>query len=301
MMKKSEIFRLTLWAVVLSVVIWWPRTFPQAPQTSAPTEPTNFILPTEITQPPGRAEAVLSFSEEDLQYVSVRYECDYRPDLQALLTSALELPGNLTRPTVLIVHTHGSESFFGDYEMVESYRTLDETLNMIAIGDEVARILELRGVTVLHDRNIYDYPDYSGAYSAARKSIRAYLKENPEICLVLDLHRDAGVGDYGSLVTVSTVNGQKSAQIMMVVGTDGSGKVHPNWRQNLSLALKLSALLEQNNPGITRAIELRAQRFNMDLSPGSLLVEVGAAGNTLQEAKIAANALALAVLELLGK
>ena len=126
------------------------------------------------------------------------------------------------------------------------------------------------------------------------------MQEYPEICLVLDLHRDAGVGDYGSLVTAATVGGQKSAQIMMVVGTDGSGKIHPNWQDNLSLALKLSALLERENPGITRNIELREQRFNMDLSPGSLLVEVGAAGNTLQEAKIAANALALAVLELLG-
>lgn len=301
-MKYSYLLRLTLWAAFLSILVWCaPRLAFSAPQNPTPTQPNeNLTSPTEITQPPEMPEAVISFSESDLQYVGVRYECDYRPDLLQLLTAESKLQTNGKNLTILIVHTHGSESFSGDYPMVESYRTLDDTLNMIAIGDEVARVLEMAGIRVLHDRNIYDYPNYSGAYSAARKSIKAYLQEYPEICLVLDLHRDAGVGDYGSLVTAATVGGQKSAQIMMVVGTDGSGKVHPNWQDNLSLALKLSALLERENPGITRNIELREQRFNMDLSPGSLLVEVGAAGNTLQEAKIAANALALAVLELLG-
>ena len=300
MMNDVKVLRLTLWAAILSLAIaiapGYLRRNPALPQNTV----DNTISPTEITQPPRQPEAVISFSKEELQYVRLNYRCDYRPDLEALLTAPLNLPGDPAKKTVLILHTHGSESFSGDYEMVESYRTLDDTLNMIAIGDEVARILELSGIRVLHDRNIYDYPDYSGAYSAARKSIKAYLQENPEICLVLDLHRDAGVGDYGSLITSSTVGGQKSAQLMLVAGTDGSGKLHPNWQQNLSLAMKLSVLLEQANPGITRPIELREQRFNMDLSTGSLLVEVGAAGNTLEEAKIAANALALAVLELLS-
>lgn len=297
MMKYFDLFRLTLWALALSLLVciaprWLRPGVSQTPDN-------NFTSPTEITQPPQMPEAVISFSKEDLQYIQVNYRCDYRPNLEKLLTAPLELPGEPAKKTVLILHTHGSESFSGEYEMVESYRTLDDTRNMIAIGDEVARILELGGFTVLHDRNIYDYPDYSGAYSAARKSIKAYLQENPEICLVLDLHRDAGVGDYGSLITSSTVGGQKSAQLMLVAGTDESGKLHPNWMRNLSLAMKLSALLERTNPGITRPIELRQQRFNMDLTTGSLLVEVGAAGNTLEEAKIAATALALAILELL--
>ena len=298
MMKYFDLFRLTLWALVLSLAVCFlPR---QLRPSVSPLPDDNFTSPTEITQPPLQPEAVISFSKEDLSLIRINYRCDSRPDLESLLTAPLHLPGDPAKKTVLILHTHGSESFSGDYEMVESYRTLDDTLNMIAIGDEVARILELGGFTVLHDRNIYDYPDYSGAYSAARKSIKAYLQKNPEICLVLDLHRDAGVGDYGSLVTASTVAGQKSAQLMVVAGTDESGNRHPNWQENLSLGVKLAAILERKNPGITRPIELRQQRFNMDLTRGSLLVEVGAAGNTLEEAKIAATALALAVMELLG-
>jgi stage II sporulation protein P len=100
------------------------------------------------------------------------------------------------------------------------------------------------------------------------------------------------------LTTSATVGGQPASQIMLVIGTDASGNHHPNWQQNLSLALKLTAQLEKENPGITRPIYLRSERFNMDLTPGGLLVEVGASGDTHNQAVIAANALANAILAL---
>ena len=265
-------------------------------------EPTNSTTPTQITQQSEPTEtvpdAVLSFSDGDLELVEVYYYCDYDPDLQILLSSPLNIKLAGEEPTVLIVHSHGSESYSGDYKEVEPYRSLDPDLNMIAIGTEVERILELNGISVLHDCNIYDYPDYNGAYVAARASIEEYLAAYPSIQLVLDLHRDAAEGDAGQLVTSATVDGQQSAQLMLVIGTDASGKNHPNWQDNLALALKLHVLLEQENPGVTRPISLRKQRFNMDLTPGSLLIEVGAAGNTLEEALIAANALAEAIVKL---
>lgn len=266
----------------------------------ADPDPTNSTFPTEITQPTEPTEtvpeAVLSFSQSDLEFVEVNYNCSYDPDLGELLTAPLELNLAGEEPTVLIIHTHGSESYSGDYDAVEPYRSLDDGQNMIAVGDEVARILEAAGICVLHDRNIYDYPDYNNAYASTRKSIQKYLEEYPTIQMVLDLHRDAASGDAGQLVTAATVGGQKSAQLMMVVGTDANGLSHPDWEENLALALKLSVVLEQQNPGITRAVDLRSQRFNMDLTPGSLLVEIGAAGNTLDEALIAANALAEGIL-----
>ena len=50
--------------------------------------------------------------------------------------------------------------------------------------------------------------------------------------------------------------------------------------------------------GLTRPLQLRSQRFNQDLSPGALLIEVGAAGNTHPEAMTAAEQLAKAVIAL---
>jgi len=117
--------------------------------------------------------------------------------------------------------------------------------------------------------------------------------------MVLDIHRDAGAGENGyQLSTSATVGGQSSAQVMVVIGTDASGNTHPNWRTNLALALKLTAQLERNHPGVTRPVYLRQERFNMDMTPGSLLVEVGASGDTHEEAILAANALARGILQL---
>ena len=266
------------------------------------TEPTKSITPIKTTQRSsihrGEGNAVLSFSPEDLELVEIFNASDYQPALEQLLLCPEDLTLGSEAPTVLIIHTHTTESYTGDISYVEPYRTLDEKANMLAIGAEVARVLELAGITVIHDRNIYDYPDYNGAYNASREAVQGYLAEYPTISLVLDLHRDAAAGDAGQLKTQATVAGQDAAQLMLVVGTDGTGLRHPNWEQNLSLALKLNVLLEQEDPGITRPISLRRQRFNADLSPGSLLIEVGAAGNTLEEAILAANALARAIIKL---
>jgi len=230
----------------------------------------------------------------DDMLVQMQYDCNYRPDLSALLTRKLDFSLRADAPTVLILHTHATESYSG----TEGYRSLEEGQNLIAVGEEIARVLEAGGIQVIHDKTYHDYPDYDTSYRNARHSINQYLSQYPSIAVVLDIHRDATDNPDGQLTTSATVNGQKSAQLMMVVGTDARGNYHPHWQENLSLALKLSALLEQENPGICRPINLRSERFNMDLTAGSLLVEVGAAGNTLEESKIAANALAQAILTL---
>ena len=264
---------------------------------SEPSENHNHISPTQTTQhtvPEPEPEAVISFSAEDLDLFGFHDQSGQHPDLEQLLSAPLKWRLNDGRVRVLIVHTHTTESYTGNYEPVEPYRSLEETQNMLAIGDELARVLELGGIQVIHDRTIHDYPDYSGAYQRTRQTIAARLEEYPTVCMVLDLHRDAAAGDdYGALVTQATVGGQSSAQLMFVAGSGFDG-----WQHNLSLALKLSAQLEREDPGITRPVSLRAKQYNLDLNPGSLLVEVGAAGNTRQEAIIAANALGRAIVEL---
>lgn len=277
-------------------IVRLPDTAPTPPPTQPPT-----LSPTEPAMPP--AEEPVIFTSGDLENISVNYTVDYRPDLESLLLSPLDWQLSGEAPTVLIVHTHATESYAGAPQEVYSehgaYRSLDEEYNMIAVGEEVARILQAGGIRVIHDKTLHDYPSYNSSYGNARKTIEAHLAANPEICMVLDIHRDASDGAGGSqLVTTGTVGGQRSSQLMLVVGTDTTGNYFPNWEQNLALALKLTALLEQTDPGLTRPVTLREHRFNMDLTPGSLIVEVGAAGDTLNEAILAANAFARAVLAL---
>ena len=242
-----------------------------------------------------------AFAAEDADLVDVYYACDLRPDIGTLLEEPLQWDLTGQEPTVLILHTHTTESYTKageDYKETASYRTLDENYNMLSIGDAVGRILAENGITAVHDRLLHDYPSYNGSYNDSRKSVTAYLEAYPSIRLVLDLHRDAADTPNGQLRTVAQVEGQTTAQLMLVMGTGGVGLSHPDWEDNLALAVKLHALLERQAPGIMRPLILRGQRFNQDMSPGALLVEVGAAGNTHAEALRAARQLAIAIVSL---
>lgn len=267
-------------------------------QTQAQEEPEQ--TQPQSTQPEAEISPVV-FSQEDAQLVSVNSYTSYETDLEAMLQQPLSWDLTQEEPTVLILHTHGSESYTQTEDYVESasYRTLDDGYNVVSIGDRLTELLEEKGIRVIHDRTLHDYPSYNGSYEDARQKLRAYLSEYPSICLVLDIHRDAMEDASGSQIgyTVQTEKGT-AAKLMLVVGTDAGGLTHPNWRENMALAVKLQAQLEKVCPGVCRPISLRTSRFNQDLTAGAVLVEVGAAGNTRQEALIAAEYLAEGILAL---
>lgn len=260
---------------------------------SEPDGPEMFQIPDPVAK-------IAGFSAEDLELVELSDEPGLGPDLGALLTAPVELSLNDGAPRVLILHSHTTESFeqtADRYEESSAYRTLDPGHNMLALGELVAEILESAGIGVIHDTTLHDYPSYNGAYTHAAASTKAYLEEYPTIELILDLHRDAADTPTGQMATSCTVSGEKAAQLMFVLGTDKRLN-HPDWEQNLSLALKLQVLLEKENPGICRDLTLSKNRYNQHLGAYALLIEIGAAGNTLEEAKIAARELAEAIAQL---
>ena len=239
------------------------------------------------------------FLPEDAEGVEIWNAAGIQPDTEALLTRPLRWDLTGDAPTVLILHTHTTESYTKNgevYAETSAFRTLDEQYNMLSVGDRVAALLEQAGIRVIHDRQLHDYPSYNGSYTDARKSISKYLEENPTILLVLDLHRDASGDLENQFRPVVRANGEDTARLMLVMGSNGAGQNHPGWEENLALGLKLQVQLEQLLPGVTRPLCLRAQRFNQDLSPGALLIEVGAAGNTHAEALRAAEVLARGII-----
>ena len=248
-------------------------------------------------------ETLPVFSAQDMGLVDVKYYCTKNPDLEALMANPLDWNLLSEEPTVLILHTHGTESYTKspgeNYAESSAFRTLDEGYNMISRGDYLAQALESAGIGVVHDRTMHDYPSYNAAYENSRAAAKKILKENPSISLILDLHRDAATDSNGKQIkyTLQTQVGV-AAKMMFVVGTDAGGLSHNNWPENMSLAVKLQTLLERENPGICRPISFRTQRFNQDLSPGALLVEMGSAGNSRQEALVAAELLAEAIITL---
>ena len=258
------------------------------------TTPAATISPQ--SEKPSQAPAAKAvFSQSDQALVAMNNTSDKTADISTALLHELRWDLYESQPTVLILHSHGSESYQNteNYTETTSYRTLDTDYNMISIGTMLTQELEKAGIRVIHDKNMYDVPVYNDAYVQARSAIEAHLAENPSICLVLDLHRDAAAdGNSQVRYAVSTPEGE-AAQLMLVLGTN-----HPGWQDNLSLATKLHVLLEKQVPGICRPISVRAQRYNQDLCPGTVLVEVGAAGNSRQEALLSAKYLSQAIISL---
>ena len=249
---------------------------------------------------PMQEPVVFTAGEAGELEIKYGFSCD--PDLEALLTQPLDWDLTIEEPTVLIIHTHTTESYTkapGEvYQETSAFRTLDEHYNMLSIGDRLAQLLTAGGIQVIHDRQFYDYPSYNGSYTRARTSIEAWLAKYPSIVMVLDLHRDASGDLNDQFRTVLTLDGVDYARLMLVMGTDDAGLSHPDWEENLSLGLKLQTLLDDMAPGITRPISLRSQRFNQDLTTGSMIVEVGAAGNSHAEALRSMEILAQAILKL---
>lgn len=199
-----------------------------------------------------------------------------------------------SEPQVLILHTHGSEAYTpvpGTEGIVWSgdYRTTDYRYNVVRVGDEMAEVLGKAGISVLHDRTLYDYPNYTGAYDRALAAIQTYLEKYPSIRFVLDVHRDAIEDGQGNQYkAVSEVEGVGiPAQMSLVMGSDGSGLEHPNWLENLRLAAAVQQDVLEHYPTLMRPVLLRNSRYNQHATTGSLLLEVGAAGNSPEEAVLA--------------
>ena len=195
---------------------------------------------------------------------------------------------------VLIYHTHTCESYTPseeyNYTMTGNYRTTDANYNMIRVGLELANRLTENGFTVEHCTTMHDYPSYSGSYDRSEDTVKNLLYEkNTE--LVIDLHRDA-VGDGTTYGPTVEINGEKVAQLMFVIGTDGGGLEHPNWIQNLKIAVKIQEKANEMYPGLFRPIVLRNSRYNQHLAKGACIIEVGATANTLKESLLSMQCLA---------
>ena len=191
-------------------------------------------------------------------------------------------------PQVLIIHTHGSESYTmppgQEYDVSDTFRTLDTNCNMIRIGDEMAQVLTDAGISVVHDRSLYDYPSYSGAYNRSLASIESYLQKYPSISFVLDVHRDAVQDANGQQFKLLCGEDKNAAQLEFVIGSNGGGLSHDLWRENLKLACAVQETLYKDYPTLMRPVTVRNSRYNQHKTTGSLLVEVGTAGNSLEEA-----------------
>ncbi len=199
--------------------------------------------------------------------------------------------GKITKdePYILIYHTHTTEGYEildkGWYSNDYNSRTENVSKTVVRVGDEITEQLENAGYKVIHDKTVYD-STYNGAYSRSLVTVEKYLKQYPSIQVTIDVHRDAIHYDSGTKCKpTAVINGKKAAQIMIITGCEeGDITDFPDWQKNLTFAVALQNKVEEKYNGLMRPIFFCQRKYNMNVTPCSLLLEFGTDANTLDEA-----------------
>lgn len=197
------------------------------------------------------------------------------------IPTLLSMPLSYTKTQgykVLIIHTHTTESYLPDD------RCEDQNKNIVRVGEEFERVLNENNIKTLHVKTVHDVP-YSKSYINQLKTIEQTLKEHPSIEVIIDVHRDALYNSkQEKLKPVTKIGNEKTAQVMLVCGTNAMGLQHDYWKNCFSFALKIQENMNKNYPNLARPINLREERFNTHMTKNSVIFEIGANGNTLEEA-----------------
>ena len=276
--------------------ITWPA-LPSLPSAVVPEKSSGGTVLTEMLSP----------GSDFVDGVAVRNGSDMSLDIAELLSRKPDIAiTDTSEPQVLIMHTHTTECYLdydaGFYNDTDPTRTLDETKNVVAVGEVIAAQLRAAGIGVVHDKTVHDSPQYSGAYDRSKETIQRNLEAYPTIQVVLDIHRDSIQRDASTKVKpTAEIDGKKAAQMMIVLGMMNTDAVpHPDRQENLSLAVRLQRELHTRYEGVVRPISLVGNaRYNQQLTHGSILVEMGSEANTLEEAMYSGQMLGRALVKVL--
>ena len=227
--------------------------------------------------------AVEKISETKVKVGSVKIENYTKKDLdheELSKSLSVALPTELN---VFIYHTHTSESYSGVEKYSDYYRTINDENNVVAVGKALKDELSKYGIKAEHNTTLHDYLSYGGAYKASLKTIEDRMKKK-DYEILIDIHRDALAANETFRPTAE-INGETVAKLMFVIGTDTAGLKHDDWIENLKFAVAFQERANRMYPGLFRDIHLSTSRYNQHMSNKAMIVEVGATGNTIAEAK----------------
>lgn len=201
--------------------------------------------------------------------------------LDKLLYKDMRMKGSNDELQILIYHTHSQEAFADSVAG-------DESTTIVGAGEKLAQTLrEKYGYNVMHNTDCFDLPARDYAYSNSLPELEKILAENPSIEVVIDLHRDDMPEDRRLVVDLQ---GRPTAQFMFFNGLSRTAKggaidylENPYLEDNLAFSFQMQTASNEYYPGLARRIYLKAYRYNMHLCPKSLLIELGAQNNTVEE------------------
>lgn len=265
----------------------------QNPDTSQETSDSAGQASLTVAPPVTATQKAVEYSLEKLNDFDYLVQNFYQVDstttvksdqlnVAALTGKNMKIAHDAGTPQILIYHTHSLEGYADSIPG-------DRSTTVVGVGDYLTELLTQQyGYNVIHDTGEYD-TIRDKAYSKAAPALEQILADNPGIDVVIDLHRD-GVGENTRLVT--NVNGTDMAKVMFFNGLSRTTKLgdiaylyNPYIADNLAFSFQMQLAAAEYYPGYTRKIYLKGYRFNMHYCPKTLLVEVGAQTNTVQEAK----------------
>lgn len=289
-------------------VITASESVPEEPVTEPAPEQSSYIITQNISE---QKEDLSVFDSRDLQVEHMTFESNNGTNFlwleqggqvrncteldndfvkeQMTIPTDIKIDAFSEEPQVLIMHTHACESYLtgdGSYQD-ESYtcRTADASQSVVAVGQKIAEKLAENGICVIHDGTLHDYPSYNGSYERAEETVNGILAAYPSIKVVLDVHRDGIAQEDGTpIAAVREINGRQAAQVMIISAASDGYYYVPNYLENFHFACLLQQYMEKDNNGITRPILFEYCQYNQHLTTGSLLIEVGSQGNTLEQA-----------------
>lgn len=234
---------------------------------------------------------------DNLQKISIynvnilNYSNERSLDFDSLFSRVITL--TKTSDSILLYNTHTSESYSNSdrykFEYDGTYRSRNSEYNMLKITEQMKEYLSEKSFNVKHDTTPHDYGTYNSSYSNSRKTVKSDLIEMGNVGLSIDVHRDAA-GDltYGPTVEI---NGVTVAQCMIVLGVGTDTLSNPYWQDNLSFALQFQKLANSYYPGLFKPMLVRNSVYNQDLNKFSILIEIGATGNTIDQALLSTKCL----------
>lgn len=242
-------------------------------------------------------EAVITAENNSLQRVTfgninlLNYSSKRKLNFKGLLEKNIYLTKKTDK--ILLYSTHTSETYTNSEKYKFDYtgvmRSTDANFNMLKVGKELNASLNLKGFNSTHNTTPHDYGSYTSAYSKSRTTITNALNNMGGASIIIDVHRDAIENlEYRP---VADIRGVQVAQLMLVMGVGYDSDENEYYEENLALALQIQTLAEKVYPGLFKPMIIRDATYNQDVNKYSLLVEVGATGNTIDEAILATRCL----------
>ena len=195
-----------------------------------------------------------------------------------------------TKKTVFIYHTHSRESFVPHLEDSQSANTAQhKDINITLVGKRLGEQLEKKGIGTIVDQT--DVPailyernwTYGDSYAVSREVVTEAIAQRKDLIYFMDIHRDSGPKN----ATTIEINGKSYGKLYFIIGQNNK-----DYKKNEALALEIHRRIEEKYPGLSKGIYKKSYVFNQDLSPNSILIEIGGHENRLEELYNTADVLA---------